>query len=80
MLACLALPGTHSLLLQGGGPAGNQDVEEGLGVIWADKTIVDFGYFDFIVAEKQSFSMALPQHPASPWSLVSGPVESSRAW
>lgn len=83
VLACPALPGTHSLppfLLQGGGPAGNRDVEEGLGVIWADETIVDFGYFDFIVAEKWLFSTALPQHPACPWFLLSGPVESSRAW
>lgn len=52
VLACPVLPGTHSLLLQGGGPAGNKDVEEGLGVIWVDGTIVDFGYFYFIVSEK----------------------------
>lgn len=35
-----------------GGPAGNRNVEEGLGVIWADRTIVGFGYFYFMVSEK----------------------------
>lgn len=60
---------------------GTAHVEEGLGVIWAEKAVMDFGYFDFVVADEESFSAAMPQQPTCPWSLQSGPaVESSRAW